>query len=485
MRPKRLDRPPDVLADQLLVAPAAKSPPVPLPSLSNASPTRPRWRSLARTGSSRCSPSPPLMTALNQQSRRSSRPSPVTADTAHMCQAAHLASGPVTQVAFARARPLRSAVGDQVDLVADDDRASPIETMDELAVSVVPGTGDVEHRKHQIRLLHGPHRTLHPQPLDVIAPARIPAVSTRWMGIPPISMSSSTVSRVVPGISDTIARSRMSSAFSKRALADVWLAHDGGAHALLQCPAHERRAQQPLQIACAVSSPSPRPAQSSASTSSSEKSTVASIWARRPTRARLTAAQPLRQPTLQLPHRRPQRPGAPSGHDGGHALRLGQVDPSVQKRPPGELPRLGESSPETHEQPQHRPLRGHPAVAVHFDDILARVRVRASHDGQQNLVDVLPVSGIDDMPVQKTIRLVGLQSRAPRRPEHRLGDADRLRAAHPHDPDGPHPGGGRQRHDGVLAPRGDLEAGRSRPRGAASSRASSGLCDRGCRRASV
>ncbi|CAN4037288.1 putative conserved protein, contains double-stranded beta-helix domain, partial [Dysosmobacter welbionis] len=75
--------------------------------------------------------------------------------------------------------------------------------------------------------------------------------------------------------------------------------------------------------------------------------------------------------------------GGVSGRGGGlrvdqvhHRLRLGQVHPAVQKRPLGELPRLGLPGPGSEEGRQQLPQHHGGAVAVKLCAVLPGVAAR-------------------------------------------------------------------------------------------------------------
>ena len=159
--------------------------------------------------------------------------------------------------------------------------------------------------------------------------------------------------------------------------------------------------------------------------------------------------QPRGQPSIQLPHRRPQGPRAPSRHDRRDTFRLCQIDTAVQERPPRELPGLGQARPQPQHEPQHRSLRRDAPVAVELHHVFPCVRARLAHHRQQHLVHDLSVARIHDVSIDKAVRLVRPKPCGPSRPEGPLREGDRLRPAEPHNPNRPESNGSRDRHNGV------------------------------------
>ena len=171
------------------------------------------------------------------------------------------------------------------------------------------------------------------------------------MGIPPISISSSTVSRVVPGISETIALSRIRSALSRELLPTFGFPTMAVAKTMLQRPAHERRAKQLLQIF-----PRGQQAVPQAIPVQGVDVLVGEVNRRfdlsqQTHQSRADGPEPLGKAALQLPYGRPQRAGTARRHDGRHAFGLRQIDPPVQERSLGELARLRRAGAKMHEQP--------------------------------------------------------------------------------------------------------------------------------------
>ena len=105
---------------------------------------------------------------------------------------------------------------------------------------------DVEHRVRALRLRAG---ALDADRLDDDRrSSRRPAVSTSVTGTPPTSSSASSVSRVVPGTSVTIARSQPDERVEERRLAGVWAAEDRDAAAVMQEPPRARGRREPVEL---------------------------------------------------------------------------------------------------------------------------------------------------------------------------------------------------------------------------------------------
>ena len=75
------------------------------------------------------------------------------------------------------------------------------------------------------------------------------------------------------------------------------------------------------------------------------------------------------------------------GHELRDTLGLGEVEAAVEEGAQRELPRGGEAAARGEAEVQHTLRRHAAAVAVHLDDIFARVGARAQHRQQQDLVD--------------------------------------------------------------------------------------------------
>ena len=75
---------------------------------------------------------------------------------------------------------------------------------------------------------------------------------------------------------------------------------------------------------------------------------------------------------------------------------LGKVDPSVEKGPAGELPRLGQTGPATERRFQDFLENEDPAVGLDLGHILPGVGLGLGHEDRQDFVDHRPVLGPED-----------------------------------------------------------------------------------------
>ncbi len=66
-----------------------------------------------------------------------------------------------------------------------------------------------------------------------------------------------------------------------------------------------------------------------------------------------------------------------------HGLRLGQVQPTIQKGTAGELPRLRTAHATRLYRLQRQPRRNRPAMQMELHDVLTRIAVRSRHVDRQ------------------------------------------------------------------------------------------------------
>ncbi len=205
--------------------------------------------------------------------------------------------------------------------------------------------GKIDDRQHKIRLLHGLDRPSHAQ---AAPPGRRHSGSQRcppggW-GCPRSPSTPRPCLWWSPAMSDTMARSLISRAFRSELLPTLGLPTMA-----VRSPCSKARPRKAVRrslsrSACTEAKPSASDPQSRKSTSSSEKSTVASIRASRPIKSRLAARSFSESPPSSCLTDARSAPGASGRDDCRDTLCLCEIDPSVQKRTPGELPWLRQAS---------------------------------------------------------------------------------------------------------------------------------------------
>ena len=96
-------------------------------------------------------------------------------------------------------------------------------------------------------------------------------------------------------------------------------------------------------------------------------------------------ANPVSQPSFQMPPRQPQRRVASSADQIRNRFRLSQIHPPVQKRPFRELARIRQTAARLQQRIQRQSCAQRAAVALQFHDILPRVAVRPGHPNRKTL----------------------------------------------------------------------------------------------------
>ncbi len=148
----------------------------------------------------------------------------------------------------------------------------------------------------------------------------------------------------------------------------------------------------------------------------------------------------LRQRPAELPRRLVHRRRGFGVDQVGHRLGAGQVQLAAQKRPPGELPRLGLPHPGGEQRLQPQRQHGGGAVALQLGGILPGVAMGGPGYGAQAVIDRHPLPVVERPVHQRPVGPLP-HGAAPEWGKHPVHSPDGARPGQAQDPDG----AGRQR----------------------------------------
>ena len=142
-----------------------------------------------------------------------------------------------------------------------------------------------------------------------------------------------------------------------------------------------------------------------------------------------------------------------AGDEVGHSLGLGKVEFPVEEGPLGEFSWFGHTGTAGNEQLHHTLQDVPAAMAVEFHTVLSGVGIGGMEDGGQHFVDKFFASirgGGDYMAETELVGCFLGQCLSLCRPEHTVGDDQRVGAAKTNDTDGTTCGGGYGYYCGVV-----------------------------------
>ena len=215
--------------------------------------------------------------------------------------------------------------------------------------------------------------------------SRWPAVSESSATTPPMLIRSVSTSRVVPGMSVTMARSWFSSAFISEDLPTLGRpasTMDAPSRSIRACRASHR-----ARMSATMSADVPRQLIGGGLLLDLVREVRGGLDQRQ------HAGQAVRDPphearhaALQLPHGRPRRRLAVRADQLHHRLGPRQVDAPVHEGPAGEFPGLGHPRAQRQRPAQHRPGAHAAAVAVDLRHVLPGVGAGRAHQHGHHLV---------------------------------------------------------------------------------------------------